>query len=310
MEKVTLLGALLGYAFLSLAARSFRRRRSWHGAVRLQAQVIDVRYREAWRRGDIIEDDRSATEITLRFIWEGREFIRRREYARIIGTPVRGQKIPVYFNRRDETWAPRREVRSYWGLLFALGVLCLLIAAAFQADGRGILADLSTFRVGAPNLPGSVFSALIGIVLAVCTYACVRGLLLHCFRPIMDPVRWAVGYASGSLEEIDALCEGIIRQEGGDDINYYPLFSCAEGGERVRWYSPKPVSRKKYQAGSEYSLYRDRRTGTYRLKPAMSEVLCMPFALVPLGFLLSFTLALAASSVGMFYGAVAGFLPA
>ena len=307
MWALILLGLIFGCLFLFLASGSFRRRQDWRGAVRLKAQVADVRYQEVWGRGKVIEDDKSTTEVTLRFFYGGQEHIKRKDCKGIIGTPSRGQKFPILFKPQDGTWAFRREARSYWGLLFALGALCLLVSLAAVIDGRGLLADLSDFRVQSPNLPGSVFFLLMGVILAACTYACVRGLLPYVLRSILSPVCWAVKNALGQFDAVDARCEGIICKRGGEDSDtYYPLFSCAEGG--TRWYSRDSVMKKKYRAGDSCTLYRDRRTGSYALKPTALDVVRIFFSLFLLNFLLMFILSLAVCSVGMIYGAVAGYL--
>lgn len=309
MWVLILFGLIFGCLFLFLAAVSFQRRQDWRGAVRLKAKVIDVQYQEVWGRGKVIEDDRSTTDVTLSFSYMGQEFIKRKDYKRIIGTPVRGQRLPIYFKPQDGTWMPQREVRSYWGWFLALGVLCLVVSAAALIDGRGILADLSDFRVNAPNLPGSVFCFLMGVVLAACTYACVRGLLPYALRPVFSPVCWAVKNALGQFEPVDARCEGIVCKRGGEDSDtYYPLFTCAGDGGTIRWYSRDSVMKKKYQAGERYTLYRDRNSGAYALKPAASDVARIFFSLIVLNFLLMFMLSLAICSAGMLYGAVAGYL--
>ena len=309
MWALILFSLLLGCLFLYLAVRSFLRRQEWRNAVRLNARVAEVQYREARRKGDIIDDGRSSAVVTLRFFYEGREWTEQKEYRGIVGSPVCGQTVPICLNRWERTWATWREVRSYWGLLLALSVLCLQITAALLIDGRGILAALSDFQVKSPNLPGSLFLAMIGAILAACAYACVRGLLPSAVRPILAPICWAVKDSLGRLEPVEARCEGVIcRETGDDDVSYYPLFSALEGGRIVRWYSGDSVSRKKYRAGEEYTLYRDRNTGTYTLAPTTSDVVRIPFSLIPLGFGLMLFLALAVSSAGMLYLAACGLL--
>ena len=171
MWALILFSLLLGCLFLYLAVRSFLRRQEWRNAVRLNARVAEVQYREARRKGDIIDDGRSSAVVTLRFFHEGREWTEQKEYQGIVGTPTCGQTVPICLNQGNRTWAPWREVRSYWGLLLALSVLCLQITAALLIDGRGILAALSDFQVESPNLPGSLFLAMIGAILAACAYA-------------------------------------------------------------------------------------------------------------------------------------------
>ena len=101
MWALILIGVLFGCLFLCLSLHSFQRRQEWRGAVRLKAWVIDVRYQEARGKGQIIEDDKSATEVTVRFSYGGREFIKQKVYRGIIGTPLRGQKLPIWFKPQD-----------------------------------------------------------------------------------------------------------------------------------------------------------------------------------------------------------------
>ena len=143
MWALILFSLLLGCLFLYLAVRSFLRRQEWRNAVRLNARVAEVQYREVRRKGNIIDDGRSSAVVTLRFFYEGREWTEQKEYQGIVGTPTCGQTVPICLNQGNQTWAPWREVRSYWGLLLALSVLCLQITAALLIDGRGILAALS-----------------------------------------------------------------------------------------------------------------------------------------------------------------------
>ena len=308
MWALILIGVLFGCLFLCLSLHSFQRRQEWRGAVRLKAWVIDVRYQEARGKGQIIEDDKSATEVTVRFSYGGREFINQKVYRGIIGTPLRGQKLPIWFKPQDGGWAPGREVRSHWGLLFGLGVLCLLLSAAFLVEGQGILTALSDFRVESPNLPGSIFFGMVGVILVTCTYGCVRGLLPHALRPILTPIRWAIKNVFGLLDPVDMICEGIVCKRGGEDNDtYYPLFSGTQDSGTVLWYSRDSVMEKKYRAGKHYTLYRDRRTGAYMLRPSGFDVIRLFFSIIVLNFLLMFILSLAVCSIGMLYGAFAGF---
>ena len=178
---------LLGGLLLYLAARQYRRSARWRGAVRLLAVVSSVRYQESWQRNKEIDDDKSSTEATLRFTDLGREYEKRRQYPGILRAPVPGQKIPILFQRDSGDWIPRKEARTRWRLLLALGCLRIVAGLVLLLDGRGVLSALADYRVEAPNLAGSVVCALVGLTCVTCAYACVRGLMPDLVRTIAEP---------------------------------------------------------------------------------------------------------------------------
>ena len=208
---------LLGGLFLYLAARQYRRRARWRGAVRLLAGVKSVRYQEARQQKTEINDHRSSTEATLCFTDRGRAYEERRQYPGIILAPVPGQKLPILFDRDSREWILRKEARTHWCVFAALGCLCTAAGIALLLDGWGILAALTAYRVEAPNLAGSTACALIGLACGACAYACVRGLMPSLLRTAAEPVVWLLkARVLHRFEEVDAQCVGIIWRETGE----------------------------------------------------------------------------------------------
>lgn len=305
---VAVLILLLGVLLLYLAAGSFQRRAEWFGAARPKARVVDVEYREGQRTGEVVEDARASTLVTLRFSLDGEEHTVRKEYRGIVGTPTWGQTVPLRCSRASGTWATRREIRSHWLLLLALGACCLLAGMALLVGGQGLLDQVAGFRLESPNLPGSVCCAVVGIAATAGCAGCALGLLPALIRSATQPIRWSLKQALGRFEPVQAQCDGVIRKVEGDDTNFYPLFTCYDRGRPVRWYSGSAASRSRYQPGGQYSLYRDRRTGAYVLEPSGFDAACVVLSLFPIGFCLMFTASLALCAVGTLYAAAVGFL--
>ena len=301
---------LLGILFLYLAIRQHRRSARWHGAVRLSATVEAVRYQEARERKSEINDHKSSTEATLHFTDRGRAYEKCLSFPGIIQAPVPGQTLPIFFDRETGDWIPRNKVHTHWRLFLALGCLCLAAGLALSLDGRGILSDLADYHVQAPNPAGSAVCALIGLTCGCCAYACVRGLLPDLLRTTADPFLWIIKYyLLDRYEKTDALCVGIIRRESGDDdVSYYPLFQYSSGGKQLYWFPKRQTSRKRYQPGSRYTLYRDLETDRCALKPTVLGLVCAPLSLIPIGFFLMLILSLAVCATGTLYLAGMGFV--
>ena len=106
-------------------------------------------------------------------------------------------------------------------------------------------------------------------------------------------------YVLHRYEEVDALCVGIIRRESGDDdVSYYPLFQYAAEGGQLHWFPTRQMSRKRYQSGNRYTLYRDPSTGRCALKPTAWDLVTAPLSLIPIGFFSLFVLSLVVCAVG------------
>ena len=300
---------LLGGLFLYLAARQYRRRARWRGAVRLLAVVKSVRYQEARQRKTEINDHKSSTEATLCFTDRGRAYEERRQFPGIILAPVPGQKLPILFDRDSREWILRKEARTHWCVFAALGCLCTAAGLALLLDGSGLLAELAAYRVEAPNLAGSTVCALIGLVCGACAYACVRGLMPSLLRTAAEPVVWLLkARVLHRFEEVDAQCVGIIWRETGDeDVSYYPFFQYTVEGKQLHWFPSHRMSRKRYRPGGRYTLYRDTVTGGCALRPGAMELLSAPFSLIPIGFFLLFLLSLASCAAGTLCIAAIGF---
>ena len=297
-----LLGGLLLYA----SARSRWAARKWAGAVKRRARVERVSYRKAWEKGGIIDDGRSFAEAALRFS-DGERTVRGTlERKGMIGAPAEGGPVMVLLDRESGNWIPAREARSHWRLLAALAGLCFLAAAALLLDGRGILADLSDCQMESLNGVGGAALVLIGAVLALCTAACIWGLLPAAIRPMAGPAGWVVRYAMGRLEPVDARCEGLIRRvEGEDTTVYYPLFSYAGPEGTAEWHPPYPIRRSRFQRGGSYTLYRDRNTGKLYLRPDRLDLLAAPFSLIPFGFFVLLTASMGGSAAALLiYGGI------
>ena len=108
-------------------------------------------------------------------------------------------------------------------------------------------------------------------------------------------------------EEMDALCIGIIRRESGDDdVCYYPFFQYSVEGAQSRWFPRRQMSRKRYQPGNWYTLYRDPGTGRCALKPSAWDLTSALLSLIPLGFFVLLVLSLAVCAVGSLWIAALG----
>lgn len=299
----------LGCLFLYLAARRHRRSARWRGAVRLPAVVSSVRYQEAWSRKAEIDDRASSTEVTICFTDQGRRYEESRRFPGLLGTPAQGQKIPILFQRDSGDWILRKEAHTHWRLFLVLGCLCVTAGLLLLLDGPGILSDLTDYHVDAPNLPGSVICALIGLLCGTCAYACVRGLLPDLMRSAAEPFVWMVQFhLLHRYEEMDALCIGIIRRvSGDDDVCYYPFFQYSVEGAQSRWFPRRQMSRKRYQPGNWYTLYRDPGTGRCALKPSAWDLTSALLSLIPLGFFVLLVLSLAVCAVGSLWIAALGF---
>lgn len=301
---------LLGVLLLCLAARRFRRNIRWRRAVRIQAAAVSVQYHEAQQEKMEINDHKSFTEVTFSFTDQGRAYEKHRQYPGIIHTPVLGQKVPILFDRNSGEWILRKEARTHWRLFLVLGCLCVAAGLTLLVDGRGILADLADYHVEAPNLAGSVVCALIGLTCGVCAYACIRGLMPDLLRTVAEPLIWLVkSYVLRRLEEVDAQCIGIIRHDSSDDdVSYYPFFRYSAAGKQSHWFPRRQMSRKRYQPGNRYTLYRDPGTGWCALKPDVMDLISVPLSFIPIGFFVMLILSLAVCSVGALWIAGAGFL--
>ena len=151
-----------------------------------------------------------------------------------------------------------------------------------------------------PNLPGSALCLIIGIACAAGGFAFARTLLGDAIRAFTAPLAWGLQKLLGRLEEVPARCEGWINKSDGDGgSDTYPLFSFWESGRMSRWIPPTVQNRHNFQPGNQYTLYRDRK-GRYSLQPSLSDVLCMPFALIPLSFFLMMAASLVLTAAAMF----------
>lgn len=286
--------------FFSLMAGGIRREKQWKGAVRLTAQVTGLEYRKTWVDSFTIDGDRSSTFITLRCLWEGQPFTLQKELRGIRPSLCQGDRVPIVYLKSQGAWAPWKEVRSLWPVWGLLGALCGGSAVALLFQGRSILAALSDYTVEYPNLPGTALCLLIGIACAAGGFAFVRTLLGDAIRAFTAPLAWGLQKLLGRLEEVPALCEGWINKSDGDGgSDTYPLFSFWESGRMSRWIPPTVQSRHNFQPGNQYTLYRDRK-GRYSLQPSLSDVLCMPFALIPLSFFLMMAASLVLTAAAMF----------
>ena len=303
---------MLGILFLSLAVRQYRQITCWRGAVRLLAVVKSVQYREAWQGKTEINDHKSSGEAVLYFTDQGKIYEKHRQYTGILNAPVQGQKLPILFRRDSGDWILRKEVRTHWRLFLVLGCICFAGGLALLMDGHGILSDLAEYHVEAPNLAGSVVCALVGVTTGCCAYACIRGIMPGLIRTAAEPFVWMVKfYLLHRYEEADALCIGIIRRESGDDdVSYYPFFQYSVEGKLLHWLPRRQMSRKRYQPGSRYILYRDFETGRCALKPTGWDLASALLSFIPIGFFAVFILSLAVCSVGTLFIAGVGFLSA
>ena len=167
-------------------------------------------------------------------------------------------------------------------------------------QGRSILAALSDYTVEYPNLPGTALCLIIGIACAAGGFAFARTLLGDAIRAFTAPLAWGLQKLLGRLEEVPARCEGWINKSDGDGgSDTYPLFSFWESGRMSHWIPPTVQNRHNFQPGNQYTLYRDRK-GRYSLQPSLSDVLCMPFALIPLSFFLMMAASLVLTAAAMF----------
>lgn len=286
--------------FFFLMAGGMRREKQWKGAVRLTAQVTGLEYRKTWVDSFTIDGDRSSTLITLRCLWEGQPFTLQKELRGIRPSLCQGDRIPIVYLKSQGAWAPWKEVRSLWPVWGFLGALCGGSAVALLFQGRSILAALSDYTVEYPNLPGTALCLLIGIACAAGGFAFVRTLLGDAIRAFTTPLAWGLQKLLGRLEEVPARCEGWINKSDGDGgSDTYPLFSFWESGRMSYWIPPTVQNRHNFQPGNQYTLYQDRK-GRYSLQPSLSDVLCMPFALIPLSFFLMMAASLVLTAAAMF----------
>ena len=89
----------LSIIFLLLARANKSRKKTWVKAFRLKATVTRIRYSESRPSRDIIDDDKSSTEVTLGFSCLGQDYEKIREYKGILKAPSR----PGYVSRSSLT---------------------------------------------------------------------------------------------------------------------------------------------------------------------------------------------------------------
>ena len=163
--------------FLCLAARQYRRRARWRGAVPpCWAVVKSVRYQE----GAAAENGDQRPQIVHR----GHALLHRPGQG-IRGAPAvpgesslrrfRGRSSPILFDRGQQgSGFCGRRARTHWCVFAALGCLCTAAGAGpccWMVPDSWRSWPPTVWRP--PNLAGSTVCALIGLICGACAYACV-----------------------------------------------------------------------------------------------------------------------------------------
>ncbi len=173
----------LSIIFLLLARANKSRKKTWVKAFRLKATVTRIRYSESRPSRDIIDDDKSSTEVTLGFSCLGQDYEKIREYKGILKAPSRpGIRLPILFDPATKNWCLSREARPFWILHLILAAFFLITAIAFIFRGNYILTELSDYQVEAPQSHRRYFPGDIG-----CFCLGRRNSVLHLFYPLMFP---------------------------------------------------------------------------------------------------------------------------
>lgn len=300
----------LSIIFLLLARANKSRKKTWVKAFRLKATVTRIRYSESRPSRDIIDDDKSSTEVTLGFSCLGQDYEKIREYKGILKAPSRpGIRLPILFDPATKNWYLSREARPFWILHLILAAFFLITAIAFIFRGNYILTELSDYHVEAPNLTGGIFLGILGVFVLAAAIVCFIFFIPLCFRPFFDPILWSIKYVLGAFEPVEARCTGLIRKDKGEDgYSYYPLFAYTDPQRgRMQWHTSREKPKKRFQMGEIYTLYLSKKSGVCSLMPSSSEIVSIIFSIVPAGFALFFTVSLAFVAVVLLYCAVISF---
>lgn len=153
----------LSIIFLLLARANKSRKKTWVKAFRLKATVTRIRYSESRPSRDIIDDDKSSTEVTLGFSCLGQDYEKIREYKGILKAPSRpGIRLPILFDPATKNWCLSREARPFWilHLILAAAIACFIflspyVSVPFSIRSSGALnmfwAPLSRWKHDVPG---------------------------------------------------------------------------------------------------------------------------------------------------------------
>ncbi len=309
MWAFILIALLAGCLFLSSAIHSWKQLRHWAKAQRLQAQVQSVQYHEAREDGNIVNNALSSAAVTLCFVCEGLTIRREKVYKGLLNIPSQGAILPVLYNRNTGSWGLESEVHYHWFTKLLLALLCFALSAAFLVDGKDILAQMSDYSAETPNQTGNLIFAVAGTVLCAGGLASARHLLPAALLPFLDFFGWFFHYLSGSFDLIDAHADGLLKASDGDgSYNYYLIFSYWAPEGSGKWYSQKSCSKRQYQQGALFCLYRDKHTGKLYLKPSVWDAASVIISILPLLFLLMIVLSFTLFGISLLYCSGSGFL--
>ena len=105
-----------------------------------------------------------------------------------------------------------------------------------------------------------------------------------CLKPVFAPFLWAVRYALGRLEALDAEYIGSVVVSHDESNSLYPVFSVETPEGAVDWRAPNEYTDAPFDNLRPYTVYRDRR-GRFCLEPRLRDFFTIVFAVLPILFL-------------------------
>ena len=274
-----------GIFFLYLARRGWLRRRQWRCARRHIATVAKLQFRFVFEEPLFISNDKSTARATLQFTDRGQPARVDYTFATLTEAPLcRGDRLRIAYDPLTGALMPTRDLRPWWPLQLFLGVVLAALGFVLLAAGPTVLAQMSAYTVDDPNPVGTLVMAAVGLTMLLFGLAFAAAMVPLCLKPVFAPFLWAVRYALGRLEALDAEYIGSVVVSHDESNSLYPVFSVETPEGAVGWRAPNEYTDAPFDNLRPYTVYRDRR-GRFCLEPRLRDFFTIVFAVLPILFL-------------------------
>ena len=228
-----------GIFFLYLARRGWLRRRQWRCARRHIATVVNLQFRFVFKEPLFISNDKSTARATLQFTDRGQPARVDYTFATLTEAPLcRGDRLRIAYDPLTGALTPTRDLRPWWPLQLFLGVVLAALGFVLLAAGPTVLAQMSAYTVDDPNPVGTLVMAAVGLTMLLFGLAFAAAMVPLCLKPVFAPFLWAVRYALGRLEALDAEYIGSVVVSHDESNSLYPVFSVETPEGAVDWRAP------------------------------------------------------------------------
>ena len=206
-------------------------------------------------------------------------------FATLTEAPLcRGDRLRIAYDPLTGALTPTRDLRPWWPLQLFLGVVLAALGFVLLAAGPTVLAQMSAYTVDDPNPVGTLVMAAVGLTMLLFGLAFAAAMVPLCLKPVFAPFLWAVRYALGRLEALDAEYIGSVVVSHDESNSLYPVFSVETPEGAVDWRAPNEYTDAPFDNLRPYTVYRDRR-GRFCLEPRLRDFFTIVFAVLPILFL-------------------------